>query len=214
MHDPSLVNAVGDQRPADSNDAGDLRERLLRSRLFQGIPGPLVATVVAGSETRELAPGRSKLRRVRRARWVKTRRESPCRSGWHRCKPRTRCPRSSAAPTKRCTARRPPAATACTADRGTIPPVHFVYIVRCADGTLYTGYARDPRTREAVHNAGRGARYTSGRRPVSLVYTESYRSIGKALKREHALKRATRQQKEALIRSSSSEVRTTKDSET
>lgn len=50
-----------DQRPADSHDAGDLRERLLRSRLFQGIPGPLVATVVAGSETRELAPGEALL---------------------------------------------------------------------------------------------------------------------------------------------------------
>ena len=92
--------------------------------------------------------------------------------------------------------------------------MHFVYIVRCADGTLYTGYARDPRTREAMHNAGRGARYTSGRRPVSLVYTEAYRSLGKALKREHVLKRTTRQQKEALIRRSNSEIRTAKDSET
>ena len=78
-------------------------------------------------------------------------------------------------------------------------PVHFVYIVRCADGTLYTGYAKDPKRRAQVHNAGRGARYTAGRRPVSLVYTESYRSIGKALKREHALKRKTRKQKDALI---------------
>ena len=92
--------------------------------------------------------------------------------------------------------------------------MHFVYIVRCADGTLYTGYARDPRKREALHNAGRGARYTSGRRPVSLVYTESYRSLGKALKREHALKRKTRKQKDALIQRSNAEARTTKDSET
>src|SRR3990172_10468323 len=50
----------------------------------------------------------------------------------------------------------------------TIVRVHFVYIVRCADGTLYTGYARDPRKRQRMHNTGRGARYTSGRRPVSL----------------------------------------------
>lgn len=50
-----------DQRPADSNGADDLRERLLRSRLFHGIPGPLVATVVAGSETRELVPGEALL---------------------------------------------------------------------------------------------------------------------------------------------------------
>jgi len=77
--------------------------------------------------------------------------------------------------------------------------VHFVYIVRCADGTLYTGYARDPRARLEVHNAGRGARYTSGRRPVVLVYTERYRSLGQALRREHALKRLRRVEKEALI---------------
>ena len=47
--------------------------------------------------------------------------------------------------------------------------MHFVYMVRCADGTLYTGYARDPRRREQVHNSGRGAHYTACRRPVHLV---------------------------------------------
>jgi putative endonuclease len=77
--------------------------------------------------------------------------------------------------------------------------VHFVYMVRCADGTLYTGYARDPAEREHVHNSGRGAKYTAGRRPVSLVYTERFRSRGKALKREHALKRLSRAEKERLI---------------
>ena len=76
---------------------------------------------------------------------------------------------------------------------------HFVYIVRCADGTLYTGYARDPRARETVHNRGRGARYTSGRRPVTLVYSESCGSRGEALKREHELKRWPRARKEALV---------------
>ena len=83
--------------------------------------------------------------------------------------------------------------------RGKIRRMPFVYIVRCADGTLYTGYAKDPYRRAEAHNAGRGAKYTSGRRPVTLVYTERFRSRGKALSREHALKRATRQQKEALI---------------
>jgi putative endonuclease len=78
--------------------------------------------------------------------------------------------------------------------------VHFVYIVRCADGTLYTGYARDPKRREAMHNAGRGAKYTAGRRPVCLVYAERFRSIGKALRREHELKRLTRESKEDLIK--------------
>ena len=78
--------------------------------------------------------------------------------------------------------------------------VHFVYIVRCADGTLYTGYARNPRARVAVHNTGRGARYTSGRRPVSLVYSEECESQGAALSREYQLKRWTRRRKEALIK--------------
>jgi putative endonuclease len=78
--------------------------------------------------------------------------------------------------------------------------VPFVYIVRCADGTLYTGYARDPKTRVKVHNAGKGAKYTAGRRPVRLVYSESCESIGDALRREYALKRWSRTAKEKLIR--------------
>ena len=49
--------------------------------------------------------------------------------------------------------------------------MHFVYMVRCADGTLYTGYARDPERRTQVHNSGRGAKYTAQRLPVSLVYS-------------------------------------------
>ena len=77
--------------------------------------------------------------------------------------------------------------------------MHFVYIVRCADGTLYTGYARDPQAREKVHNSGRGARYTAGRRPVRLVYSESFVSMGDALRRERGLKRRSRAEKEALI---------------
>jgi putative endonuclease len=81
----------------------------------------------------------------------------------------------------------------------TIWAVHFVYIVRCCDGTLYTGYARDPNARVKVHNAGRGARYTSGRRPVRLVYTETFESVGDALRREMALKRRSRAEKEILI---------------
>jgi putative endonuclease len=77
--------------------------------------------------------------------------------------------------------------------------VHFVYIVRCADGTLYTGYARDPKARVNVHNTGRGARYTAGRRPVRLVYSEPFESVGDALRREYALKQRSRAQKEELI---------------
>ena len=77
--------------------------------------------------------------------------------------------------------------------------MHFVYIVRCADGSLYTGYARDPKARVATHNRGRGARYTSGRRPVTLVYTETFDTVGDALRREHELKRWSRAKKRALI---------------
>jgi putative endonuclease len=77
--------------------------------------------------------------------------------------------------------------------------VHFVYIVRCADGTLYTGYARDPVARAEVHNAGRGARYTAGRRPVALLHSESFPTSSEALKREYQLKRSSRARKEALI---------------
>jgi putative endonuclease len=76
---------------------------------------------------------------------------------------------------------------------------HFVYIVRCADGTLYTGYARDPEQRAQVHNAGRGASYTAGRRPVSLVYSEAFTSAGDALTREYQVKRLSRASKEQLI---------------
>src|SRR6266446_7604341 len=79
------------------------------------------------------------------------------------------------------------------------PSAHFVYIVRCADGTLYTGYARDPRARERAHNSGRGAKYTAGRRPVRLVYQEAFRTVEKALAREYVLKQLTRAQKDALV---------------
>jgi predicted GIY-YIG superfamily endonuclease len=76
---------------------------------------------------------------------------------------------------------------------------HFVYMLRCADGTLYTGYARSPEAREKVHNAGRGAKYTAARLPVSLVYSETCDSVGAALRREHEIKQYTRADKEALI---------------
>ena len=77
--------------------------------------------------------------------------------------------------------------------------MHFVYIVRCADRSLYTGYAKDPKARVRVHNDGRGARYTSGRRPVRLVYSEVFETVGDALRREHELKRLSKAAKEALV---------------
>ena len=78
-----------------------------------------------------------------------------------------------------------------------VPPT--VYILRCADGTLYTGYALDVDQRCAAHNAGRGARYTAGRRPVTVAYVEACATVSEALKREYALKRLSRQEKDALI---------------
>lgn len=77
--------------------------------------------------------------------------------------------------------------------------MHHVYIVRCADGSLYTGYALDPVARAAAHNAGRGAKYTAGRRPVELVYTESFALHGDALRRERELKGWSRARKRALV---------------
>ena len=77
--------------------------------------------------------------------------------------------------------------------------MHFVYIVRCSDGSLYTGYTRDPKEREKAHNSGQGAKYTAGRRPVFLVYSEEFETRGEALKREHQLKQLTRARKEALV---------------
>ena len=75
----------------------------------------------------------------------------------------------------------------------------FVYLLRCADGTLYAGSTTDVEARARAHNGGRGARYTSGRRPVELVYREACESRSAALRREHALKRLTRSEKETLI---------------
>lgn len=77
--------------------------------------------------------------------------------------------------------------------------LHHVYILRCADDSLYTGYARDPEHRLKMHNAGRGAKYTASRRPVAIVYAEACDSLSAALKREYQLKQLTRAQKEALI---------------
>ena len=75
----------------------------------------------------------------------------------------------------------------------------FVYIVRCADGSLYTGYAKDVKARLAAHNSARGAKYTSGRRPVALVYSQWFKTTGAALRREYAMKQWTRAEKEALV---------------
>jgi putative endonuclease len=74
----------------------------------------------------------------------------------------------------------------------------FVYVVRCRDGTLYTGVSRDVATRIAKHNLGKGARYTRGRGPVALLHSERKRSHGAALRREAAIKALPRAEKLVL----------------
>ena len=75
----------------------------------------------------------------------------------------------------------------------------YCYIVECADGTYYTGWALDPQKRVDTHNQGRGAKYTRMRLPVKLVYMEEQLDRRSAMKRERAIKRMTRSQKQKLI---------------
>lgn len=74
-----------------------------------------------------------------------------------------------------------------------------VYILLCADGTLYTGIATDVVSRLALHNAGKGAKYTRGRLPATLVYQEKAESQSAALRREYAIKHLRRADKQRLI---------------
>ena len=76
---------------------------------------------------------------------------------------------------------------------------HYVYILECSDGTLYTGYTTDVGRRIDEHNAGDGARYTAGRRPVTLRYVEYYPTRSAAQRREHRIKSRSRAGKEQLI---------------
>ena len=75
----------------------------------------------------------------------------------------------------------------------------FVYILRCGDGTLYTGVTDDVQRRLAAHQAGKGAKYTRGRGPLELVYTQEQPDKSTALRREFQIKKLTRPQKERLI---------------
>ena len=79
--------------------------------------------------------------------------------------------------------------------------MNYTYMVRCADGTLYTGWTTDLEKRIKAHNAGKGAKYTKNRAPVRLVYYEEYETKQEALKREYAIKHMTRRAKEELLRS-------------
>lgn len=75
----------------------------------------------------------------------------------------------------------------------------FVYMLRCKDGSLYTGWTNDLEHRLAMHNSGRGAKYTRGRGPLEMVYSEELPDKEAALRRECAIKKLRREQKLALL---------------
>ncbi len=77
--------------------------------------------------------------------------------------------------------------------------MNWVYILRCADGTLYTGWTNDLERRVAAHNAGRGAKYTRSRLPVELIYSEQAQTREEAMSREWHIKHMTREEKMTLI---------------
>lgn len=76
----------------------------------------------------------------------------------------------------------------------------FVYILRCGDDSLYIGTARDVAARLALHLAGKGAKYTRSRGPLTVIWQEGPMTVNRALRREHQLKQLTRGQKLALVR--------------
>lgn len=75
----------------------------------------------------------------------------------------------------------------------------YLYVLRCGDGTLYTGITTDVQARFAQHQAGKGAKYTRGRGPLEVVYTEECEDHSAALKRELAVKALSREKKERMI---------------
>lgn len=76
---------------------------------------------------------------------------------------------------------------------------HWVYVLECSDGTLYTGYTVDLERRVDEHDAGDGAKYTRGRTPVELLYSEQFDSQSAAMRREYEIKQLSRSEKEALV---------------
>ena len=77
---------------------------------------------------------------------------------------------------------------------------HFVYILECSDGSLYTGYTTDPERRLRKHNSGRGAKYTRAKRPVRLIFKKGFSNRAEALRYEFKVKKASRSAKLLLSR--------------
>jgi putative endonuclease len=84
-------------------------------------------------------------------------------------------------------------------DPGVEPAPVFVYVLRCGDGSLYTGVAKDLAARMGQHESGRASRYTRAHLPVVLVWSRAFETWGDALREEHRIKQLTRAEKEALI---------------
>jgi putative endonuclease len=77
---------------------------------------------------------------------------------------------------------------------------YYLYLARCKDKTIYTGYTVDLKNRESKHNSGQGAKYTKYRRPVKIVYFEEFTSLRKVLQREAQVKSLSKIEKENLIK--------------
>lgn len=84
--------------------------------------------------------------------------------------------------------------------------MNYTYILRCADGTLYTGWTNNLDKRLKAHNSAKGGKYTRTRTPVQLVYWESFETKQEAQRREFAIKQMTRKEKELLILGAESQI--------
>ena len=78
--------------------------------------------------------------------------------------------------------------------------MNYTYILKCKDGSLYTGWTNDLEQRVAAHNTGKGAKYTKARRPVELVYFEEFETKTEAMRREYEIKQLKREKKIDLIK--------------
>ena len=77
--------------------------------------------------------------------------------------------------------------------------LNYTYILRCGDGSLYTGWTNDLEKRVSAHSAGKGCKYTRARLPVELVYYEVFETKEEAMRREAAIKKLSRERKELLV---------------
>lgn len=82
-----------------------------------------------------------------------------------------------------------------------MPSRHYVYILKCCDGSYYTGYTTDVQARFKTHNSGKGAKYTRARLPLQLVFIQSFDNKKEAMSREYAIKQLSHKQKQDLIES-------------